>query len=484
MKNLSERGKFEDQWQSMFEDAEVNPSTDLWTRIDADLANDKANQYRKRAIVYQWVAAASLFFAVGFAAISYFYAPGNNSEVAETHIKKSDNSIPQYSDNSDNVEDVSPEINSEGNDATEMPPDKINNNEKVIAIAKDEKKESNPSILIPQVNQLPSSNFNEMEETIEQNVLIAQHDINYQDKLPIVKLNGVHRPMFKHIDKRPTLKDIGLIPKKENLQDNFYAGVNFSSGVFNPGVSGSSVAYTSASLVTDNFTRDASKVIPADEATYRTMSAENANFSASGEEESIIPGFSYTAGINTGFRLGKKWSLETGIAYVNNTNFSETSTILETRDEGLIPITMANFADQTKNLGRVKNSYTDIQLQNSYEFVSIPVKAAYWLLQSDFSLAVSAGVSTNLFVQNNVLNNSGNYENITVKPGEQSPYRNVYFNGILGSQVTYQFKGVPYSLMLEPSFLLALNNMTKDDYYFNSRPRSFMIGVGLRYHFD
>lgn len=484
MKNLSERGFFEEQLHGIFEDAEANPSNDLWTRIDADLANHQADQYRKRAFIYQWIAAASLVLAVGFAAASYFYTmdhttkgvAGNenskniDSSIDRKPVNEGNKGLPEHSDGNDGWV---PEINNT-----------INKGEGFVAFTDDEGEEKLNSIKTENPGELKPDTDQEFTTMVEKYMLMASHDdLQMQKKQPINYLEGVHRPMYRHIDKRPTLKDLAIIPRQNKPSENFWAGVNFSSGLFDPGVSESSTAVSSAALTDGSFNRDATNVIPAG-ASYRTLSFESADYSSTNEEESISPGIAYTAGINTGFRLGKNWTIETGVAYVKNTNQSQTSTIIETREESVVPLTLANYSEQNYNLGRLKYSYEDIQLNNSFEFVSIPVKAAYWVLQSNLSLAISAGVSTNLFLQNNVADAEANLEDISVKPGEQSPYRNVYFNGILGTQITYQFPGAPYSLMLEPTYLLALNNMTKDDYYFNSRPRSFMIGVGLRYHFN
>ena len=488
MKNLSNRGLFEDHLQGMFEDAEANPSTDLWTRIDADLANDKADQYRKRVFLYQWVAAASLFLALSFAAVSIFYTNTNSSQnIANTGNINSNNTDNSIAEDAGSLgESGTPTINSGGNDGSVTNTNEVNSpGETLLAITEDKDEQKIKSIapqLLGEGNQI--QNKSEFNNQVEHSMLVAaSFDLHTQQKQPLNRLNGVHRPMYKHIHKRPTLKDLAIIPRKEIATENFWAGVNFSSGMFDPGVSESSTSLSSAAFADASFNRDATNVIPAN-ASYKTLSFESANYTADNQEESISPGVSYTAGINTGFRLGKRWTIETGVSYVKNTNQSETSTIIETRESNVVPLTLANYGEQSYNLGRLKYSYEDIQLNNSFEFVSVPVKAAYWLLQSNLSVALSAGVSTNLFLQNNVADEAANLDDITVKPGERSPYRNVYFNGVISTQITYQFPGAPYSLMLEPSYLLALNNMTKDDYYFNSRPRSFMLGVGLRYHFN
>ncbi len=477
MKNLSNRGLFEDKLKHMFEEAEAKPSNDLWTRIDADLANEKANRYKRKIFIYQWIAAAAVFLAISFAAISLFYQQPdiqeNTAEIKEPQNKN--NNLTEYSQtNKTNKikKNKETKVNSGGyENKTDKIIERPHNNNIASLTPLDKTKQNN--------NKIPSATgFGS--QSIEQ--IALANDLAIKQKLPLHKPEGLNRPTYRYIYKVPTIKDLELIVKEEKNNEKFWAGVNFSSGMFDPGFSESGSSFAIASDVATN--RDATSVIPGSAASFKNINAESYNVSPANNEERVSPGISYTAGINTGFRIGKRFTIETGLSYMENTNQSQTSKYIETREESSVPLTMANYGDQAYNLSRVNYSQEEIRLNNSYEFVTIPVKAAYWLLQSDLSLALSAGVSTNIFIQNNITNQTNDLENISVKPGEESPYRDIYFNGILSTQLTYQLPGANYSIMIEPSYLLALNNMTKEDYYFNSRPRSFMLGIGLRYHFN
>jgi len=474
MKNLSERGMFEDRLKKMFEEAKATPSNDLWTRIDADLANDKANKYERKIFVYQWVAAAAVFIAVSFAAISLFYQqpkPQDNTVATKETVNTNNNDAPSNKIDQKQQNNKAM-VNTEGNNS------KIDN--KIIKSQYDIPIASLPANKTEQENNESPAATGFGNQSYEQ--IALANNLEKKEKFALHKPESIKLPMYVHIYKRPTVKDLELIVKKEKHEDKFWAGVNFSSGSFDPGFSESGSSFAIANdVATTN--RDATSVISGS-TSFKNINAESYNLNTTNDEERMSPGISYTAGINTGFRIGKRFTIETGLSYMENTNPSQTSRYIETREESTVPLTMANYGDQAYNLSRVNYSQEEIRLNNSYEFVSVPVKAAYWLLQSDLSLALSAGVSTNIFIQNSVTNQTTDLENIRVKPGDQSPYRNVYFNGVLSTQLTYQLPGANYSIMIEPSYLLALNNMTKEDYYFNSRPKSFMLGVGLRYHFN
>jgi hypothetical protein len=40
-----------------------------------------------------------------------------------------------------------------------------------------------------------------------------------------------------------------------------------------------------------------------------------------------------------------------------------------------------------------------------------------------------------------------------------------------------------YAVTVEPSYKFALNSLTKDDFYLNSLPSSFMLSFGVLYNF-
>jgi len=91
-------------------------------------------------------------------------------------------------------------------------------------------------------------------------------------------------------------------------------------------------------------------------------------------------------------------------------------------------------------------------------------------------------MSSNIFIQNTIGNQDIGFDDIKVDKSEDIPYRSVYLNGKLSTQLTYTlFKR--YHLSLEPGYRFALNSMTGSNTEFVSYPSSFMISTGLWYSF-
>ena len=117
-------------------------------------------------------------------------------------------------------------------------------------------------------------------------------------------------------------------------------------------------------------------------------------------------------------------------------------------------------------------------MSNQYEFASIPLRAGYVLVDKKFNLTFLAGVSSELFLNNEIESSSGEFETLTSSSGDDSPYKNVYFNGSLGTMLGYSFAS-NYLITVEPSYRFAMNSFTKDDFYLNSYPSSFWFHLVL-----
>ena len=468
MKNLNNRGEFESQLQNKFEGAEMTPSDNLWSRIDADLANDKAAGYRRKLFFYQMVAAASLLLVVGFVSANLWLNYGNTDQPAlsETRSADENNRRNDTSTKGDIQKPKGPELQDNTTGPVLADEDIVKEKNKTMVLALTENANRDYHAFIADI------------ETAERTENLIQLPAQLHRK-PVAEIDAIEAPVLANVFTVPTIKSMAIIPSSKK-EENFWTGINFSSGLFDAGYTETTAA---ASTVSTSIVRDASTAIPAS-ASFRTLAAAESVSQSPEQNPQVQTGISYSAGLNGGFLLGKRWRIETGFMYTQNNNTSQTSVIVERRNNNVaFPLTMSNMSDQDFNLSRVSYTNEDITLDNTYEFVSIPLKAGYVVLQSDLSIALSAGFSADMFLQNSVKNHHQDLEDFTVKPGAQSPYRDVYFNGLVSTQIMYQLPGLNYSIMVEPMYTVALNHMTRDEYYVNSRPRTFMLGVGLRYHF-
>ncbi len=64
MKDLN-KTRFEEEWSKAFEEAELPPGGDVWTRLDAHLANQETRKYKNRLLWFQRIAAGVLLLLLG-----------------------------------------------------------------------------------------------------------------------------------------------------------------------------------------------------------------------------------------------------------------------------------------------------------------------------------------------------------------------------------------------------------------------------------
>ena len=124
----------------------------------------------------------------------------------------------------------------------------------------------------------------------------------------------------------------------------------------------------------------------------------------------------------------------------------------------------------------------DFTVYNTFQFISVPLDVGYLLINGRFNMLLKTGISTNIFLQNTIENRNVGISKIRLDNSEETPFRSVYMNGKLSTQLTYTlFKR--YHISLEPGYNFALNSMTVDNSRFNSYPSSFMISTGIWYSF-
>jgi hypothetical protein len=127
-------------------------------------------------------------------------------------------------------------------------------------------------------------------------------------------------------------------------------------------------------------------------------------------------------------------------------------------------------------------TFEPTELDNTFQFLSIPVQAGFLVLDKRVKVLVNAGVASDIFLKNKISAVDRSLESITINPGSDAPFRSVYFSGLVGAEASYEF--MPrYLITLEPRYKLAISDFTRPETSYTSLPSSFGIGVGVKYIF-
>lgn len=462
MKNLNKRGNFEEQWEKAFEGAEMQPSDDLWTKLDAQLANDQVSGYKRGLIFYKLVAAASIVLAISMGIFTYLndQSIDTTSKVASSEISEEEPVISKGS---------ADELNAN------KPQHGQDENSGAIVQGNTEKSDLQ-SIELARVDNIAPALLDEQKEDkkISERVhspLLTEtgYALNFTPGFGFKMLSVDLLPQLE-IDKRPTVEDLKIIERDE--EKSLWAGVTFASGVFDPGYSNGSFASANEYA----YAADAN-ALPA----FSTIGNRSSNDLSETDE----PGSVVSLGFNFGTKITDRFIIQSGISYMQNNSSAETSMLIRDHSgANATPIHVSNFGAREYNLSNVKYNSTQIDVNNQFEFISVPVKLGYVVLDNRFNWIVAGGVSTDFFLSNTLSDEEDLYTEFSVSPGQNSPYRDVFFNGLISTSFGYRFPESNYSISLEPSFMMSLNSLTKDNYYYNSMPRSFQLAMGFKYHFN
>jgi hypothetical protein len=505
--------KFEKAWRDLFDEAEVQPREEVWAKIDSKLANHQIRRYRRKILIYKLLAAASILFAIG---IGYFSIQINRrlpeninglSVVQEMPEKASgvqEDSIAgvgkgrmdevQTVTESDDIQKENmiatiPEISTASQTKTEMGKTPEENEQVAVQGI------STTEVTDPQNKNILFSG--EKTEDTDLMVLSGNHIVsdreskslsyltnrfNPVDEPPAVDVPDPQKKKDPYADDWYTLyEETRITEEEDNDHNGFWAGVNFSSGVFDPNISYGS---NPGSL--------ADQVQPASGSSFDQLSmvpdpSNNiANYmkATQPEESSYNPEFSYAYGVNVGYQISPKFMVRGGLSYLSShTSTSINSYINNPATNKKMPNqALYSVSIESAGVTTVNTTTEEIQLNNTYEFISLPLSFGYYLVDKKIEWMLTAGVTTDFFLKNTISDPSNFLEPKEITAGSGSPYNNSYFNGTLGTMVNFSFAD-HYRFSLEPTYRLGLSDFAKDDALFTSRPSTFFITAGLSYIF-
>jgi len=485
MKDLNKKKGFDRHWEEVFQDAEKTPPDGVWSRIDSTLSKEEAGHFKRRAFIYKLLAAASIVFAIGMGLLSlnYYISSGPSTEFSQLQVD--DMPAPEQVDKTSGLSEALEDRNEESdfNNA---------NSSSGIALTNDavlDKIIERSNLATSEGND--GSNTEENEGSLIASTLLARNDLDSEASgvgdqqvalatLDILERQGI--PMEHQGYNPQTIDHIYLIPimprgaskrrSAEKRDDGvLMASLDFSAGQFNPNFEQGASVFTPQSGA---FAADSRSEMTALNATNKNILLVRS------QGQDTEPELAYSYGANFGFKVSKRLLVQTGLAYRKASTTTTTTRYIEYPDQGTrIPVAPATY-DLT-GLYSVKGIEAT-NLNNQFEFASIPVRAGYVLIDKKVNLTLMAGVSSEFFINNSIEDESNFLQTLSSSDASDSPFRSVYFNGTVGTMLGYTF-AKNYMVMLEPSYRMAINSFTKDGFYLSSYPSSFMLSFGVAYNF-
>lgn len=191
-------------------------------------------------------------------------------------------------------------------------------------------------------------------------------------------------------------------------------------------------------------------------------------------------GSAYSVGVSLGKKVSERWVIQSGIAYVNQTiDYSSNVVAFSSANRAQLYVPeYQNDKTTLTNLAAVTTT-SPYTINSDIEMVSIPVQAGYLIIDRRFGWLINAGFSSDLFIRNTLVDESGTVETFSQAAGKESPYRSVNWSGLMNSELSYRV-GENYRLALVPGLRYTLNSILKDG---TSMPLVLDVGFRFRYAF-
>ena len=472
-----ERQKFEDSWKDAFKDAEARPSENLWTSIELDLEKADGQALKRRVLMFKLMAAASVVFAMCFGAL-FVYQQANTDDPDLLAV------------GSRGAEYV--EMNKPNEKSSELPESErssLSGSGLPSAAQVSEQKKSVRtvapvgSITISATTQQSlrgegSESGNQMVGSDEGGYSIASSGNEVADNV-LLKLNNLppivpHRKIGLPV-KEPDPVELMLArlaqeelkyredeqkdKKKENKDEQLWTSVGFAAGSFNTVTSGTQQF---ASLQLADF----------------SSSVVVSNNAAS--DQSKASGVSYSAGINLGTKVASRWVLQGGVNYLVQSSSYTTNAVISS-NQTFKAASITELTSRNNSSATIVNT-APYGVDNSLQYISVPMQAGYLLVNRNFGLQVNAGVATDMFLQNTVTPHADGLEKTTQGSGEDSPYRAVNFSGLVGTEISYRL-GQHFRLSVNPGLRYPFSSIYKSELGVDAMPFTFDVGLRFRYIF-
>jgi hypothetical protein len=467
-----EKPKIDGEWKKAFDQAEVNPSDNVWVNIELDLEKAKGSQLKKRLLFYQLLAAASVLFSIG-AGVGVYVLQDTIS--SQTHLATQN----ATSQETVKKETGSPLIASESTrPATEKENEKesgvaaLENIEKVTRVSggsvdngkeKVNNNQSNSNVsLVALFNNDETENSVLDEDKMKLPSLVTNRKIKFERKMeaeteavdPVLQMMARLEQREKEVSESDKDKD----EDKKYGDENLWTSVGFAAGTFNSVNAGVSSPQPNSMMALNK---------------------------PGADDEAKASGISYSMGVNLGTKLSERWVFQGGVSYLTQSSDYTATTAVADLSRGSQKFRpqsineLENFEDASEESIVQTSPYN---VNNNLRYLSIPLQAGYLVVNRAFGLQINAGVATDVFLQNVVTAEGQNLDKTTQRIGEDSPYRTVNLSGLMGTEVSYRF-GEHYRVALIPGIRYPFNSIYRSAVDVKSSPLTFDVGLRFRYIF-
>lgn len=509
---------FEEEWQKAFNDASFAPPSGMWERIEQDLERKKRRPFlfflRPSAMLAG--VAATLVLALG--GILFFKQKESNTQLASVS-----GSTPKVSSKSQNTNNQSNTVEAstenlasaslnytDPNLSIEKKDDKptlalaeTDINKRVTKSKKSTQNNQSPALAAASTNagdmvadisannnqSLGNYNLETLDNQINKRIPVAQNE-----NKTIVDLSLLKYHEYQYLGSRYTLKrnklvfegEASEVPAVASNDSKFWVG--FQSGVspFDPNMKlgGLNTVALAQADAYANMSNTASV------GAFPSAGDKQGNVMVSQPQNAIKSGIGINTGVAMGYKISKKWNFESGIRYLRG-NSTLNSNTYAFQQNGYVNTFFADYLIQNSSNKESQTANTPIntvvadasQFGNRYEYLMIPMQVGYEIgLSKKVALNILAGVSTDIFLQNTIINDNSIVQEKSTINTASNIYKPLNLSGLGGIRASYLISK-HWQLNLGSSYQHSLFSGINNSTALKMRLKMFGLNYGLNYRF-
>ena len=490
-----------EEWRKVFDKASETPPPDIWESIERHLNEQNRVPlampwWRK---TQSWLTAASVLLALGVGAALFLVNRGGDAGTKSGESVTSAANIPAE----------------KGIAEKEVTQEEVSDSSAGEAIAASEPttQETRPEREAHTVNRYAKQGKAGNSDSEQATGLLAKKDIGLSkrssqldkpvENSPVVSreaeealvaLDFIEPSAPREIDTYWQTRYVFFNPYAGKMEEELpakpqpgplWAGLNMMPGGFNP-----NMQFSHTSVYQMNHEVNTGYASPSNQ-----FAANNYRASTDNRDQ---PKISFQAGAQVGFKLSKRWSLESGVAFLrgNSTSRSPGFFMDRTTNESadLLPNALvsgnSSYSDETVQKLKLNSSVTgssavyipmDKNMSNTYSYLQVPAYVGYTFRpEKKLSYTVLGGGITNFFLKNNLETASG-YTLETKR--ENNVYNELSVSAATGVRLNYRMNGA-WNTSLTANYQYSLMNSFKENRFLTSRPQVYGVSWGVRYTFQ
>jgi Outer membrane protein beta-barrel domain len=203
-------------------------------------------------------------------------------------------------------------------------------------------------------------------------------------------------------------------------------------------------------------------------------------------QNAIRSGIGINTGVAMGYKISKKWNFESGIRYLRG-NSTLNSNTYAFQQNGYVNTFFADYLLQNSANQDMQFANTVVadasQFGNRYEYLMIPMQVGYEIgLSKKVALNILAGVSTDIFLQNTIINDNSIVQEKSTINTSSNIYKPLNLSGLGGVRASYLISK-HWQLNLGSSYQHSLFSGINNSTALQMRLKMFGLNYGLNYRF-